>query len=163
MKTFLEHSMPITYEEEANIIDILNTPKLWKAELHSTGGISNAKNAAKIAAMMARGGQFENIDILSEKTMKEAISDVQIRMDSAGDSFTAMSKGGFAEFEKFEILGEWKKGFFGWFGLGGSIIAFNPNEDIGFAFMPTGLKMGAVGDERGYELIEEVLACISKQ
>ena len=53
-----------------------------------------------------------------------------------------------------------REGFFGWMGLGGSIFQWHPEQQIGFAFVPTSLHMLDFLNERGKDFQAEVLRCI---
>ena len=56
-----------------------------------------------------------------------------------------------------------RKGFYGWFGLGGSIVQWHPELQIGFAFIPTFLNVPDLLNSRGAVLQQIVKDCISAQ
>ena len=41
------------------------------------------------------------------------------------------------EDEKSEKIREMRNGYYGWYGLGGSVFQWNPRLKIGFAYVPT--------------------------
>jgi hypothetical protein len=55
-----------------------------------------------------------------------------------------------------------REGFYGWMGLGGSIFQWNPEHEIGFAFVPTSLHVIDFLNERGKVYQAEVLSCVEK-
>jgi hypothetical protein len=55
-----------------------------------------------------------------------------------------------------------REGFYGWVGLGGSIFQWNPEHEIGFAFVPTSLHVIDFLNERGKVYQAEVLSCVGK-
>ena len=56
-----------------------------------------------------------------------------------------------------------REGFYGWFGLGGSIVQWHPELQIGFAFIPTFLNVPDLLNSRGGVLQQIVKDCISAQ
>ena len=56
-----------------------------------------------------------------------------------------------------------REGFYGWFGLGGSIVQWHPELQIGFAFIPTFLNVPDLLNCRGAVLQQIVKDCISAQ
>ena len=56
-----------------------------------------------------------------------------------------------------------REGFYGWFGLGGSIVQWHPELQIGFAFIPTFLNVPDLLNSRGAVLQQIVKDCISAQ
>ena len=76
------------------------------------------------------------------------------------------TKGGLNFFTKYEdeTMGDLKMtknryGFYGWFGYGGSIMQWNPELKIGFAFVPTLLDQFDMFNDRGAALQKLVVDC----
>jgi hypothetical protein len=84
---------------------------------------------------------------------------------------TTFTQGGLALFQKCDpssekierLFNEGREGFCGWMGLGGSIFQWHPEQDIGFAFVPTSLHLLDFINERGKTYQAEVLRCIAKK
>ena len=55
-----------------------------------------------------------------------------------------------------------REGFYGWFGMGGSIMQWNPDLQIGFAFIPTFLNFTDPVNARGAVLQQIVKDCVTK-
>ena len=55
-----------------------------------------------------------------------------------------------------------REGFYGWFGLGGSIVQWHPDLQIGFAFIPTYLNVTDLVNSRGAVLQQIVKDCVMK-
>ena len=54
------------------------------------------------------------------------------------------------------------EGCLGWMGIGGSIIQWNPEAKVSFAFVPTFLYWIDVQNTRGKKLLKEVLRCAAQ-
>ena len=55
-----------------------------------------------------------------------------------------------------------REGFYGWFGMGGSIMQWHPELQIGFAFTPTYFNLTELVSERGAVLQQIVKDCITE-
>ena len=55
-----------------------------------------------------------------------------------------------------------REGFYGWFGMGGSIMQWHPELQIGFAFIPTYFNLTELVSERGAVLQQIVKDCITE-
>ena len=119
---------------------------------------------AILASTMANGGVFNGTRLLSESTWRSFHSDAV-----EGDMVIGVNyfvKGGVAV-EKLptdasleqRLSVEGVEGCHGWFGYGGSVIQWNPEMKIGFAFVPTFLYWIDWSSERGKRLLREVLRC----
>ena len=56
-----------------------------------------------------------------------------------------------------------REGFYGWFGMGGSIMQWHPELQIGFAFTPTYFNLTELVSERGAVLQQIVKDCITEK
>ena len=56
-----------------------------------------------------------------------------------------------------------REGYYGWFGLGGSLMQWHPQFKIGFAFCPTFLNSEDMLNQRGAILQEIVKQCAAKE
>lgn len=116
-------------------------PTLKKGENTSAFTWANAKTMARFGAFMANKGTLNGQTLISEETWNASISDTTCELDQVG-MYTKYSKGGFNLYEhsskqtydknaRFwspdtETIQAWsgdnRDGFYGWMGLGGSIL-----------------------------------------
>ena len=59
-----------------------------------------------------------------------------------------------------KVVADFRNGFIGWAGLGGSIFQWHPELKIGFAFVPTCLHWFDVANLRGSRLQKIVVDCV---
>ena len=60
------------------------------------------------------------------------------------------------------MLREMKAGYYGWFGLGGSVFMWNPSLRIGFAYTTTMMAWYDPVNIKGSRLQHEVTKCTQK-
>lgn len=149
-------------------VDFFNEPAVAMGETPSAAANASARGLAKVAAMMAAGGTFEGREFVSKEGW-DAMHDHPLR-GSMGFSESNFTQGGVNFFkyqgpEASEIdraFNNGRVGFYGWMGFGGSIFQWNPEHEIGFAFVPTALHVLDLFNERGEAYQAEVLRCIKK-
>jgi len=149
-------------------IEFFNEPAVATCETPSAAASCSARGLAKIAAMMAAGGTWDGREYLSEGAW-DALHAHPLDADMIIAS-TTFTQGGVNRFDKVGANGsgaerafnEGREGFYGWMGLGGSIFQWNPDNKIGFAFVPTSLHLVDMLNERGKVYQAEVLRCVSK-
>ena len=107
-------------------IGFFNEPSVAMGETPSANTHSNARSLAKIAAMMAAGGQLENKEYLTPSAWSALHDKPEKARMGIGTStftqggvalFTPCSKGSNLE----KAFNRGREGFYGWMGLGGSI------------------------------------------
>ncbi|MEM9623726.1 MAG: serine hydrolase domain-containing protein [Pseudomonadota bacterium] len=147
-------------------IAVVNSPAVAKGEIPSAGSKCSARGLAKLAAVMANGGQLGEYRIMSDSAYAALHDEPVARaMLSLETSFT---QGGVAEFQSTQPnadpiakgLNNGREGFFGWMGLGGSIFQWHPEQKIGFAYVPTSLNVLDLVNERGKAYQAEVKRCV---
>ena len=140
------------------------SPDVLKSETTSAFVKANARGCAKLASILANGGG----DLISQKSWNEMHSEprpeVMFDLDS-GPIRTNFTKGGVNFFTKLNDANTGEDsfsanldGFYGWMGYGGSILQWNPEKKIGFAFIPTYLDI--MNQMRGGQLQKAVVDCI---
>ena len=147
-------------------IAFFNEPVIAMGETPSAGARCSARGLAKVAAMMAARGTWKGRTYLGP----EAWSALHGEPTDADIGFvmTRFTQGGVNEFVEpnarskglSRAFNEGREGFYGWMGLGGSIFQWNPQQKIGFSFVPTSLHVLDVLNERGKVFQAEVLRCI---
>ena len=146
-------------------LDVFNDPDIVMGETSSANAHCSARGLAKTAAVMAVGGTWEGIEVLSENAWNALHKD-PIKADMG--LRTTFTQGGVALFDKVtqestkleSAANQGREGFYGWMGLGGSIFQWHPQEKIGFAFVPTSLHLLDFVNERGKMYQNEVLRCL---
>jgi CubicO group peptidase (beta-lactamase class C family) len=131
-------------------------------EAPSASGRANARGMAAVMALLANGGELNGVRVLSaagvaaatENTVPAKDRDFLPELNFMGA--TAFCQGGWDDFT--HPLGRnsmlYGSAAFGWGGAGGSIIWFNPAENIGFGYSVTGFAAGLNGDQmRGEPLL----------
>ena len=133
----------------------VDSPEYLQAQIPSAGAKCSARGLAKLAAAMANGGQIQGQTVLGRSAMEAVHADpVERSMTIMQNSFT---QGGLAQFKESDAakgpleagVSAGRGGFYGWFGLGGSVFQWHPKHRIGFAYVPTALNPIDVFNERG--------------
>lgn len=147
--------------------DFFNNPDYARGETPSANANCSARGLARIAAMMAQGGTFEGREYVTAeawRAMHEHPKEAKLgtlmttRFTQGGvDCFLPVTP----ETPGLErAFNEGREGFYGWMGLGGSIFQWHPEQEIGFAFVPTSLHVLDFLNERGKRYQAEVLKCL---
>lgn len=147
-------------------IRFFNKPDVARGETPSANATCSARGLAKIGAMMAARGRWADTRILTDEAWN-ALHARPVRKEM-GLITTSFTQGGVNAFTKEGAHGdklerafnEGREGFFGWMGLGGSVFQWNPEREIGFAYVPTSLHVLDLLNERGKIYQAEVLRCL---
>jgi CubicO group peptidase (beta-lactamase class C family) len=149
-------------------IRFFNEPALAMGETPSANTHSNARSLAKIAAMMSSGGKLGDQEYLNDAGWNALHSEpVEANM---GIGRTIFTQGGIAHFTPCDAnsskldkaFNTGREGFYGWMGLGGSILQWHPTHKIGFGYVPTSLNVVDIVNERGKAYQAEVVNCIER-
>lgn len=150
-------------------VGFFNDLGMRRSETPSANAHCSARGLARVAAMMAAKGKLDNIECLSEAAWK-ALHENPAPAKMGGVMHTRFTQGGVDQFlpsannspllEK--AFNDGREGFYGWMGLGGSIFQWHPEQEIGFAFVPTSLHMLDFLNERGKLYQAEVLRCVKQ-
>ena len=154
--------------EGMRAMSFVDSPDMARGETPSAGAKCSARGLAKLAATMAGGGRFGDVQILSDaghRTLND--KPVQRNMMALRTNFT---QAGLARFDPVDDasgpidagLNTGREGFYGWMGLGGSIFQWRPDKKIGFAYVPTSLNVLDIVNERGKAYQAEVLRCLER-
>ena len=146
---------------------VFDSPEYLQAQIPSAGAKCSARGLAKLAAAMANGGQIQGQTVLGQSAMEAVHAEpVERSMTIMQNSFT---QGGLARFKESDAakgpleagISAGRGGFYGWFGLGGSVFQWHPKHRIGFAYVPTALNPIDVFNERGKSYQKEILRCVA--
>ena len=148
-------------------VDIFNEAGMMRGETPSANTHANARSLAKVAAIMASGGELEG-DRCLDKMGWSALHDHPVPAEMGNFMPTRFTQGGVDRFlpitDQSSMLEKafngGREGFYGWMGLGGSIFQWHPEHEIGLAFVPTSLHLLDLLNERGKFYQAEVLRCI---
>lgn len=166
-----KHSGPfkdlsLTRDRE-DIVNFFNQAVIAQGESASFNANCSARGLAKVAAMLAAHGKFEGKEYFSESAWQSlhAYPNSKVMGETITTHFT---QGGLNLFTmkgsrnnaRDRSLNKGREGFYGWMGLGGSIFQWNPEHDIGFAFVPTSMHMMDLYNERGKIYQKEALRCV---
>ena len=148
-------------------ISFFNDKQLAMGETPSANTSASARALAKVAAAMAAGGTIDEHMILSPQAW-ERLHEAPLQATMGGFLPCSFTQGGVAHYESAGSHSNWlqrafnqgREGFYGWMGLGGSLFQWNPEQNVGFAFVPTSLHMLDLLNERGKCYQAEVLHCV---
>ena len=149
------------------LTSLLSSP-IVSGELPSTNGHASANALGKIAAVMANKGELNGERIMSEKTWDAMHKDYKHSNMFPHLGTANFSAGGLNHFDTvpnpYDVFkaNELRKGFIGWMGVGGSVMQWNPELKIGFAYVPT---LGAWEDPsnaKGALLQKAVVECVTQ-
>ncbi|MEP0202214.1 MAG: serine hydrolase domain-containing protein [Halioglobus sp.] len=144
-----------------------NAHDFGKGETPSANATCSARGLAKVAAMMSAGGTLNDKEVLSPDAWQALHANSETAM-MGGVIPTRFTQGGVDRFQPTSpdsqllerAFNEGREGFYGWMGFGGSIFQWDPDRDIGFAFVPTSLHYLDFLNERGKSYQAEVVRCV---
>ena len=142
---------------------------------------ASARGLAKLAAIMANKGTQFGKTILSEKGFTEMHAEPILKAELDGGMITNYTKGGCnlhidlkgtnTELPQhsftmplirdlaYDYMGN-RVGYYGWYGMGGSIFMWNPEYKIGFAYVPTDLMALDLGNVRNSNIQKKVVEIV---
>lgn len=153
--------------DREKLVNFFNQAVIAQGESASFNANCSARGLAKVAAMMAAHGQFEGNEYFGEAAWQSLHAHADPKQ-LGGMVTTHFTQGGLNFFtmrgsqnnKRDRSLNKGREGFYGWMGLGGSIFQWNPERNIGFAFVPTSMHMIDIFNERGKVYQKEVLRCV---
>ena len=148
-------------------VSFFNDKRMRQGETPSANAHASARGLARIAAMMAAGGELNSVECLGTPAWQALHQDPE-PASMGGVLPTRFTQGGVDQFLPSPEGSHWftralndgRGGFYGWMGLGGSIFQWHPESEIGFAFVPTSLHLLDFVNERGKMLQATVLECV---
>jgi CubicO group peptidase (beta-lactamase class C family) len=140
-------------------VDLFNDDRVRAAEVPSANVHASARALGKLAAVMAHGGELDGTRLLSKETVDLAQSDAEIDYDTVLRGVTKFTKGGLAVFDT--GFGYHREGFFGWFGMGGSVLQWSPSKDIAFGYT-CNLFGASLFNRNSYLVQKAVLKCVEE-
>ncbi len=147
-----------------DLIALFNSPVLRQGETPSANAHASARGLAKLGAMLASKGHWDNTDYLATETWSQMHAEPISRHMLMTTHF---SQGGINHYQMPNIASHQdrsgnhgREGFWGWMGLGGSVFQWHPEHQIGFGFVPTSLHALDFLNERGKDYQAAVLKCV---
>ncbi len=156
---------------EEGLLDLINTIELIQAEGSSYATVATSNSLAKLAAVMAGRGQWNGIKLMSEETFEQAMTvDLDIGIDEVLKFPYKITYGGWMKNESCAVAvapvptARRKVGFnwCGWSGYGGSQMYWDVGHNISFAYVPIGLAMNVMGDERSARITLALVECVER-
>eukprot|EP00511_Aplanochytrium_stocchinoi_P006854 CAMPEP_0204826480 /NCGR_PEP_ID=MMETSP1346-20131115/4159_1 /ASSEMBLY_ACC=CAM_ASM_000771 /TAXON_ID=215587 /ORGANISM="Aplanochytrium stocchinoi, Strain GSBS06" /LENGTH=463 /DNA_ID=CAMNT_0051954525 /DNA_START=110 /DNA_END=1501 /DNA_ORIENTATION=+ len=136
----------------------MNHPEFHETEMPSANAISNARALGRLADLMSRG------KLLTKLVHDLAHSEPVSKFDHALGMSTTFTKGGWCLFED-EGWDDMFKGYVGWGGYGGSMFAWNPENETGVAYTMNGTYFKSVmgfKDDRCKYLMRHLIDAVKK-
>ncbi|KAJ3159125.1 hypothetical protein HDU86_002027 [Geranomyces michiganensis] len=132
-----------------------NRREIWSGESPSFSGITNARSLARLAAVMANNGvdPVSGNVLIKPDTIKKALTPLPVLMDQVMSKPLPFATGGWGIIKSLVYGQEWV----GWAGAGGSMIWWNREEKLAFAYVMNAVKLQALGDKRSWRLIKAFL------
>lgn len=151
------------------VLNLTKHKPLMEGESASAFSFSTARALAKLGAAMANKGSFEGTKILSEQGWNDFHANPKWATEG-GAMNTNFTQGGvnkfFLEDEASSSLNWYedgkRDGFYGWMGFGGSVFQWNPQHQIGFAYVNKNAQATDILNGRGSLLQQSVLNVVTK-
>lgn len=164
----VDHSHPVAhmapwtapFDREAPL-EWLQSAKAINTEISSSAGISNAKSLAKIHALLVNGGELNGVRLVSNETLAMALAQPETTFDAVLLQTISVSRGGWGI--DFMPSMRMVQGFYGWTGLGGQFVCWNPRLKLSIALTRTGLSLYPTGDPRADEIVRAVSRAVKAQ
>lgn len=152
LASFQSAELTVGGEKLESLRAVFNSPDARKSEIPSANGHASARALAKVAATIAAGGiSPDGVRLLSDEGVADAHgSPVTKRM--LGMVFTFSNAG-------WCLWGDKRLGFVGWMGLGGSVVQWHREEQIGFGYALNSMQVMPF-NSAAYLLQKQVLACV---
>jgi CubicO group peptidase (beta-lactamase class C family) len=140
-------------------ISAVNKPELRAQPIVSFGGVGNANSLAQFYAMLANGGQIEDRQFFSSKTLGWMANTLTDGIDRVFQIPTAFSAG-FMKDSKLaprRIFGK-SMSAFGHPGAGGSHAFADPENKIAFAYVMNQMEQSVLPNDKSLRLIDAIYA-----
>jgi CubicO group peptidase (beta-lactamase class C family) len=147
------------FSDHLFVCDLFNHKLMKLAEIPSANMHSSSYALAKVASVMAGKGTQHGVQLISNNTYNESISDVTSKFDSSILGVTRFSQGGFHLFDK--SFAFYRNSCFGWFGINGSAVQWHDELNIGFGYAGT-LLNPELGAKNSSLIQNEIIKCCRK-
>ncbi|CAG8729541.1 35518_t:CDS:1, partial [Racocetra persica] len=155
-------SSTITFKTLVGTSPDQSQPKDWNKfemlqyEGPSYNGVTNSRSMAKLAAMMANGGQplpgSKEPPLFKKSTFDLLTKIDKTEHDLALYETITMAYGGVGKFK----LGDFELGLWGWGGSGGSMFLWSPEYNVGFGYCMNAFHTSLLGDHRSLEILKTI-------
>ncbi len=127
----------------------------WRrAEIPAAGGQGNARSVAAVQSVLSNGGEARGVRLFSEETARRVLEEQAHGPDMVlGD--TLRFGIGYGLNSSDLPIGRGDAIAF-WGGYGGSLIVNDLDRRMTMAYVMNNMRLGTVGDERSYQLLEAV-------
>ena len=151
-----------------NLLYWVNSPEGRSVECPSFNVQGNAAAIAKLAALIANKGMLDGVRLFSAETVRTALSEPKREYDPSLMTMSCFTKGGFGFFPK--DLGDTPiasvdlkrscEDYYGWGGMGGSLFLFDPERNLGVAYVMTKMSFRAIGGHTTDKIMPVVRECL---
>ncbi|CAG8489916.1 15081_t:CDS:2 [Cetraspora pellucida] len=159
---YMFDSSTVTFKTLVGTSPDQSQPKDWNKfemlqyEGPSYNGVTNSRSMAKLAAMMANGGQplpgSKEPPLFKKSTFDLLTKKDKTEYDLAIHETITMAFGGVGNFN---IDGfEWE--LWGWGGSGGSMLLWSPEHKVGFGYCMNAFHTALLGDHRSLKLLKSI-------
>ena len=150
-------------KKNVGVSDLFNMAEVMSSECPSANGYASGHALAKVASMIVCGGRLpgaSSVRVLLKKGVDQAhAAPVEAKM--FGFPRFWFTQAGWNIFKPWWGDGG-RRGFVGWFGLGGSVCMWHPELSIGFGYAMNKMEITPT-NERGLRLQREVVRCVRRQ
>ena len=108
--------------------------------------------------MIANRGALGKVRIISADSVAKSLEPLPWMPDAVVSRNVTFAQGGWGLGMKFPGSDlEW----YGWGGVGGSMVFFNPETRISFSYVMNSMTLAGIGDVRSFKLVEELVKCFN--
>ncbi|GAH76049.1 unnamed protein product, partial [marine sediment metagenome] len=122
------------------------------AEIPASNGQGNARSVARVASLLACGGQVDDIRLLSLETIEKSIEEQIYGIDLVLNNTIRFGLGWGLTSKEMPISPNPRT--FYWGGWGGSVVVMDLDAKLSFAFVMNNMVMSITGDPRTTKLGE---------
>ncbi|CAB4056161.1 unnamed protein product [Lepeophtheirus salmonis] len=134
---------------------IFNKKELRTGEVPSANGTCSARGLGKIASILASKGSHDGKQFFVKRDLDKNAFSAYKGMGCTPRVYIEKSKN-----PDLEIVSKNRDGFYGWMGFGGSVFQWEPEKEIGFAYVPTFLEWYDMLNTKGSVLQKTVVECV---
>ncbi|MFX1535098.1 MAG: serine hydrolase domain-containing protein [Promethearchaeota archaeon] len=132
--------------------------RAWRAaEIPAANGHGNARSVARIASVLARGGELDNIRLLSLSTIEKAIEE----QFNGRDLLLGPIRWGLGFGLKDDKIPFGSRSFY-WGGAGGSSVVMDPDTKMSFAYVMNKMNFSLTKDPRVNRIAEALISSLKE-
>lgn len=151
---------------------LMNTDEWRKNEAPSVNFQGCARGMARMAAILSSKGTdpVSGKIIISKDTWEKMHAEPEPLLDAFMGGRTCFTQGGVNLFRKYPEPNtpteagdaDLREGWVGWYGHGGSVLQWHPDQDVGFAYAPTHCRWFDDKWRNGGQLQKKIMECLKE-